>query len=402
MKIAQVSEHASPLATVGGQDAGGQNVHVRALSEELVRQGHSVVVHTRRDDPHAPRQVRTPGGVTVDHVDAGPAAPVPRDSLWPWMGDFAADLTHQWADEPPDIVHAHFWMSGAASVAAARPLGIPVIMTFHALGVVKRRHQGRADTSPPDRVGTEARLIAEADTVIATCSDEVVELRRISCAGAVTVIPCGVDLDLFAPTGPVAPGPGPGRRRLLVVGRLVERKGISTVIEALRVLPDVELVIAGGPGADGLSRDPDVARLRAGARAHGVADRVRFLGRVERSALPALIRSADAVVSVPTYEPFGMVAVEAMACGVPVVASAVGGLQESVDGLTGVHVRPADPPGLSAELRRLLDDAPTARRMGQASRRRAEARYGWSMVASETGLAYGRVTRCDRAAGSRR
>src|SRR5436305_8491418 len=179
MKIAMVSEHASPLAVLGGVDAGGQNVHVAALATAMARRGSSVVVHTRRDDRESERRVPLVGGVLVDHVDAGPPTPVPKDDLFDWMPEFAADLSEQWAADRPDVVHAHFWMSGWAALAAAGPLGIPVVQTFHALGSVKRRHQGSKDTSPAARDGAERQIVDEADHIVATCSDEVFELRRL-------------------------------------------------------------------------------------------------------------------------------------------------------------------------------------------------------------------------------
>jgi len=151
MRIAMVSEHASPLAVLGGVDAGGQNVHVAALATEMARQGAQVVVHTRRDDPRLPRRVALPGGALVDHVDAGPARPILKDELLPFMEDFAHDLVEQWRRDRPDVVHAHFWMSGHAALIAARQLGIPVVHTFHALGVVKRRYQ--ADDPESGRTG---------------------------------------------------------------------------------------------------------------------------------------------------------------------------------------------------------------------------------------------------------
>jgi len=154
-----VSEHASPLATLGGEDAGGQNVHVAALAERLGARGVPVVVHTRRDDARAPRRVPFARGAEVDHVDAGPPNPIPKDELLPHMDAFAAQLRAQWERQRPDIVHAHFWMSAHAALRAAEPLGIPVVQTFHALGAVKRRHQGAADTSPPDRLRLEAALV---------------------------------------------------------------------------------------------------------------------------------------------------------------------------------------------------------------------------------------------------
>jgi D-inositol-3-phosphate glycosyltransferase len=153
MRIAMVSEHASPLAALGGVDAGGQNVYLAALSQALARRGIEVVVHTRRDDPELPRRRQLAPGVEVDHVDAGPPERIPNpiDRLLPYMDEFAEDLARTWARDRPALVHSHFWMSGRAALAAGRPLGIPVVHTFHALGVVKRRHQGPKDTSssPP-------------------------------------------------------------------------------------------------------------------------------------------------------------------------------------------------------------------------------------------------------------
>jgi D-inositol-3-phosphate glycosyltransferase len=168
-----VSEHASPLAVLGGVDAGGQNVHVAALAAALGRRGDQVVVHTRRDHPAPPRRVPFAAGATVDHVDAGPPHALPKDELLPHMEAFADELRERWAEDRPDVVHAHFWMSAVAALAAAGDLEIPVVHTFHALGVVKRRHQGAADTSPPERIRIEREIAHSVDRVVATCSDEV-------------------------------------------------------------------------------------------------------------------------------------------------------------------------------------------------------------------------------------
>ena len=389
MRIALVSEHASPLATLGGEDAGGQNVHVAALATELGRLGHEVVVHTRRDDPSLPARVELAPGVVVDHVDAGPPRPVPKDELLPHMDAFADHLSRTWSAERPDVAHAHFWMSGRAALAAAAGLGIPVIETFHALGVVKRRHQGRADTSPPARLALEVEVARGVDRVVATSTAEVFELARLGVDGdRVTVVPCGVDLRHFSPDGPAEPRP-PGLRRVAAVGRLVARKGVADVITALAELPDTELVVVGGPDAGGLDADPEARRLLAVADDAGVADRVHLRGRLGRDGLPAVLRSADVVACVPWYEPFGLVAIEAMACGVPVVAAAVGGLCDTVvDGVTGLHVPPRDPGAVAAALRRILDHADLARRLGDAGAERARARYGWESVARATSAVY--------------
>jgi glycosyltransferase involved in cell wall biosynthesis len=391
MRIAMVSEHANPLATVGGVDAGGQNVHVAALAAHLTRRGHEVTVFSRRDTAAAPTVVRAPEGYLVEQVPAGPPTDMPKDELWPHIPAFAARLRRRWEEEPFDVVHAHFWMSGVASVEAARGSGVPVVQTFHALGSVKRRQQGDRDTSPPGRIGQERRLCRTVDRVVATCSDEVRELRALGLhPDRATVIPCGVDVDTFRPLRT------PARRvqRLLVLGRIVERKGVGNVIEALSRLRGVELVVAGGPAADLLDTDPDVERLRELAERHRVADRVTFLGAVGRADVPGVMAEADVVVAVPWYEPFGIVPVEAMACGRPVVGSAVGGLLDTVvPGVTGELVPPRRPDLLAPVLRPLLDDPERRAAYGRAGRLRAVSVYQWRAVAAATDAVYASVTR---------
>ncbi|MGA6167810.1 glycosyltransferase [Amycolatopsis magusensis] len=387
MRIAMVSEHANPLAALGGVDAGGQNLHVAELSAALARAGHRVTVYTRRDEKDQPDEVVTPSGVAVRHITAGPPRPVPKDDLLPYMNDFALRLEQDWLAEPPEVVHAHFWMSGLASVLAAKSAGVPVVQTFHALGVVKRRHQGEADTSPPDRVRIERMVGKHAARIAATCSDEVFELIRMGVPrSAISVVPCGVDLERFTPTGP-AEGKG-APHRLVAVGRLVPRKGFSTAIAALRAVPDTELVIAGGSD----DHDEEADRLRWFAKRMGVADRVHLRGAVSRDEMPALMRSADLVLCTPWYEPFGIVPLEAMACGVPVVASAVGGLTDTVvDGFTGALVPPRQPGPLAAKIRELLADPVTREAYGAAGTDRASARYSWDRIAADTFRVYSNV-----------
>jgi glycosyltransferase involved in cell wall biosynthesis/phosphoheptose isomerase len=384
MRIAMVSEHASPLAVLGGVDAGGQNVFVAALARELARRDNEVVVYTRRDDPDLPRRQSLCPGVEVEHVDAGPAAELAKDDLFPHMPEFADRLGDAWRRRRPDVVHSHFWMSGLASLLAAAPLGLPVVHTFHALGAVKRRYQGGMDTSPPERLEIERRIAREADRVIATCSDEVFELLRLGAENErLTVVPCGVDLDLFGPDGEIEQRQN-DLRRLLYVGRLVQRKGVGNVISALPQMPAVELVVAGGPERGRLGEDPEAQRLVELAREHGVAERVVMRGRVERERLPALMRSADAIVSAPWYEPFGIVPLEAMACGVPVIATAVGGMIDSVvDGRTGVHVPPRDPERLAEAASALLADPERCRAYGEAGVARARRLYDWRRVGAQ-------------------
>ncbi|MFC4053798.1 glycosyltransferase [Actinomadura syzygii] len=401
MRIAMVSEHASPLAAGGGPAGrgrsgadGAQSVFVAELAAELGRQGHYVTVYTRRDAPARSERVRLAPGVTVEHVPAGPAERIAKDALLPWMHDFGRHLERRWATDPPDVVHAHHWMSGLAAIQAAQAAGsrrVPVVQSYHALGTVMRRHRGAGDTSPASRVRLERAIGRAADRVIATCSDEVSELAAIGVPpGRVRVVPCGVDVGLFTPDGDECrEADGGGRYRLVVLSRLVERKGVDTAVRALAHLPDAELIVAGGPPPARVDGDPGVHRLRRIARDAGVAGRVRFPGRVGHTEVPPLLRSASLVVALPWYEPFGMVPLEAMACGAPVVASAVGGhLDTVVDGITGVLVPPREPEAAAVAIRALLTDPARRAQMGLAGRDRARVHYAWSRVAARTVAVY--------------
>ncbi|MFC5182702.1 glycosyltransferase [Actinomadura harenae] len=399
MKIAFVSEHASPVAQVGGVDAGGQNVFVDQLARAVAHTarpgipasrhpGIEITVFTRRASLGGADRIRIDRQVVVEFIPAGPPTEISKDELLPYVPEMAAYLARRWAEDPPDVVHAHFWMSGRAALLAARPLGIPVVQTFHALGTVKSRHQGELDTSPPERLGIEREVVQGCDALVALCADEVAELLRLDASlGRVRVIPCGVDVGAFTPEGPVA-GRGGGGARILTLSRLIRRKGIENVVAALRELPGAELVVAGGPPEARLGEDAEVRRLRNVAREAGVSERVRFLGRVPREDVPALLRSADVFVCVPWYEPFGMTALEAMACGVPVVASAVGGFLDTVeDGVTGFLVSPSRPEMLPEALAKLLGDAELRESFGKAAVVRAQE-YSWDRIAEKTMAVY--------------
>lgn len=403
--IALVSEHASPLAVLGGADAGGQNVHVAQLARALAGRGHRVAVYTRKDAPDLPERVAMGPGVEVRHLPAGPARRLPKDELPPWMPEFGRRLAGAWAADPPGVVHAHFWMSGLAACAARRRLAgrlpVPVIQTYHALGTVKRRHQGSADTSPPGRTAAETAVGRDCDRIIATCRDEVGELIAMGLPrDRADIVPCGVDPALFTPQGPAAEPSPPRPHRLLQIGRLVPRKNAQVSIQALARLPGTELVIAGGPPADALDGDPEIRRLRAAAREAGVADRVLFTGGVPREEVPALLRGADVVVCPAQYEPFGIVPLEAMSCGVPVVATAVGGQLDTVaDPATGRLVPPGDPAALARAAGGLLAHPGARAACGAAGRRRVLSRYGWDRVAAATEAVYDDVlARTPRAA----
>src|SRR5262249_55210340 len=277
-----VSEHASPLAMLGGVDAGGQNTHVAELATALAQRGHEVRVYTRRDDAGLPEVVPLGDGVYVEYAPVGPAEPVPKDDLLPFMGEFGRWLASRWTatDLVPDVVHAHFWMSGLAALTATASNRIPVVVTYHALGSIKRRFQGDKDTSPETRLGLERELGLLADRIVAQCAEEVEELGRMGVPRAsIQVVPSGVNVARFTPAGALAERPDrPDRPRILSVGRMVERKGYADLIQALRLVPDAELVIIGGPPAAYLADDPVAAGLSRLAEKRGVADRVRLLG----------------------------------------------------------------------------------------------------------------------------
>ncbi|NNG41043.1 glycosyltransferase [Flexivirga sp. ID2601S] len=406
MRIAMISEHASPLAALGGIDAGGQNVHVAALARHLAERGHDVCVYTRRDRPFDDLAERVPlaPGLTVVNVPVGPPYPVPKDELLPWMDDFSDWMQQDWSRHGrPDVVHGHFWMSGLAALRAAQATGIPMAQTFHALGAVKRRHQGAEDTSPATRVALEAAVAARADAVIATCSDEVAEL---SAAGVDTsrtyVVPCGVDTTAFRPGEGHGDRSGRAGPTLLTVARLVPRKGIDTIIDALAQLPTARLVIVGGPPAAELSGDAEAHRLVQVATRAGVRHQVHLAGAVAHEKMPSVYHAADVVVAAPWYEPFGITPVEAAACGRPVVATAVGGLLDTVvDGVTGFLVPPRDSRALATAVARITSSPRLSRSFGVRAAERAQDRYAWPRVAEQTEAIYRHtLTRSGAAVGS--
>ena len=389
MRLAMISEHASPLASLGGEDSGGQNVYVAELARCLGEMGHQVDVFTRRDSEMLPAVVPFAEGVRVVNLSAGPARSVPKDKLFPFMITFR-DAFYRFAREEAaayDLVHANFWMSGWVACEAKRDLGLPFAQTFHALGEIKRREQGEKDTSPLERRAVEGRILDEVDLVLATCPAEVEELTTLYDAdpSRLTVVPCGVDHRAFRPVDRDAAREMlglPGIPTVVYVGRLVARKGVDTLVEAFALLPrrlDARLVIVGGePGGS-----PEAARLATLAEERGISERVCFAGSRPQEDLRHYYGAADVAVSVPHYEPFGMTPLEAMACAKPVVGSRVGGIKASVaDGETGYLVQPRDPEALAERVLRLLSDPALQLRLGRAARHRIEEHYTWEHVAT--------------------
>ncbi|OBB01787.1 glycosyl transferase [Mycobacteriaceae bacterium 1482268.1] len=377
MKIAMVSAHA--------------NLHVQVtdLSAALARRGHDVSVYLRRDHPDQPDQITAPQGYTLVRVRAGPLEPMRSGDLLQQMGEFARYLDARWAADRPDVTHAHFWMAGIATQLAARHLGLPAVQTFHALGAVKGHRQGARDARPKDRL--EAAVARSATWVAATCTGEVVELMRMGRSRTrISVVPCGVDQDLFRPDG-TATRKG-AKHRILGVGRLVPGKGFDDVIRAMPSIPNAELVVVGGPDKAELDSDGEACRLRALAKELGVGRRVHLHGGVAREGMPAMLRSADVVACAPWYQSSGIVPLEAMACGIPVVASAVGDMLDSVvHDVTGRLISPKKPAEIAAAINPLLRDPFLRQSLGLAGRDRVCARYSWDRIAAETLRIYDQV-----------
>ncbi len=395
MRIAMISEHASPLATLGGADGGGQNVYVAQLARQLARMGHRVDVFVRRESRDIAEVVDFAPGVRVVNVTAGPSEVIAKEHILPFMDAFA-DAMREFLARPIggcDLVHANFFMSGLVGTEIARALDVPLVVTFHALGKVRRLHQQAADGFPDARFAIEERIVAEADRIIAECPEDEAHLLSLYHAdpARLRMVPCGFDPHEFAPMDKREArrrlGLDPARPIALQLGRMVPRKGIDTAIEGLghvrRAGLDAQLLVVGGSAPDpDPARDPELARLMRVAHQAGVADAVVFTGSRGRDALATYFAAADIFVTAPWYEPFGITPLEAMACARPVVAADVGGLRYTVDdGVTGLRVPPRDPEALGSAMRTLLADPARAEAMGQAGLARVRERFTWRQVA---------------------
>jgi D-inositol-3-phosphate glycosyltransferase len=393
MRIALISEHASPLAAIGGVDSGGQNIYVAQVARCLVEEGHTVDVFTRRDDPSLMPVVYVSPRLRVLHVPAGPARFVPKEALLPYMPEFADACERLCtAGLHYDVVHANFFMSGLVALQLKRRLGLPFVMTFHALGLVRREHQKDADAFPPERIAIEQALVAEADAIVPECPQDRADLIRLYGADPAKMVlaPCGFDPAEFAPMNKDHArrelGLEPHAFTVLQLGRMVPRKGIDNVVRALALMPsDTRLLVVGGDAdPPDEARTPEIARLRGIARDLGVEAQVHFAGCKPRHALRTWYAAADVFVTTPWYEPFGITPLEAMACATPVVGAAVGGIQYSVvDGLTGHLVPPRDPAALAACLRHLQAHPRHARALGLAGLRRVHAMFTWEQVTQQ-------------------
>lgn len=404
-RIAMISEHASPLGALGGVDAGGQNVYVGQVARRLAQRGYEVDIFTRRELDDLPEVLPWEAGCRIVHVPAGPPEFIRKEELLPHMGDFARWMDRYCAEQeqPYELAHANFWMSGLVAAELKRRLGLPYVVTFHALGRVRRQHQGELDGFPDARFEIEERVIAEADRVIAECPQDELDMMRLYDANptGVATIPCGFDPGECHPVDQAEARTRLGlpldARIVLQLGRLVPRKGIDNVVRSFVLLrrhhPDALLVIVGGESDDpDPVATPEIGRLQAIAEAEGVAEACIFTGRAARDRLKDYYSAADVFATTPWYEPFGITPLESMACGTPVVGSRVGGIQYTVcDGETGYLVPPNDDQALAERLHELLSDAPLRRRLGANGIRRVNELFTWDAVSDSIAALYEEV-----------
>jgi glycosyltransferase involved in cell wall biosynthesis len=404
-----ISEHASPLAATGSVDAGGQNVYVAHTARQLSALGYEIDIFTRRDDPALPTVVRWHPNVRIIHVDAGPARFVRKEELLPLMADFAERVVRiaraaEAGDNGYELCHAHFFMSGLVARKLKEACGIPYVVTFHALGRVRLMHQAN-DDFPRHRGVLEQRVMDDADAIVAECPQDALDLQTHYEVDdrVITTVPCGFDPREF----PLVPrddaraelGVPLDRTVLLQLGRMVPRKGVDDVIRAVghlrrdHGLDPLLMIVGGNSDAPDPVATPEIGRLLAIAEREGVQANVRFFGRRPREVLHRYYAAADVFVTTPWYEPFGITPVEAMACGVPVVGSRVGGIQHTVqDGRTGFLVEPKDPPALARRIAQLTSDPAIPRLFGRRARRRAYQLYTWQTIARQLDVLYARVT----------
>lgn len=388
MRVGLVCAHAG--SSTDGPTVGTQE-HIARVAAELAARGHDVRVYERRAAAAQPALTEL-DGYRVERVPVGPPDVLSTAELVPFVAEYGRWLAGQWAgDWTPDVVHGHYWVGGLAAAHAVRATDIPVVQTFHSLGVEQLRHLGPRYGGPGERIPLERALTRAVDVAVAQCNDEVDELTRMGLQRtSVAMVPTGVDTGQFHPDGEAAPRDQ--RARILSVGGLAPGHGQDDLIRAMRLVGDAELVIAGGPPAERLDRHAEARRLRELAERAGVAEQVKLVGAVPHDQMATWYRSADVVACTPHYASAGRVSLEAMACGVPVVGYAMGGIADAVvDEVTGKLVPPGDVRTLGVTLRRLLSDNAGRFAYGHAAVDRVRCSYTWERTAAALERLYERV-----------
>ncbi len=411
-KLAVLSMHTSPLAQPGTGDGGGMNVYVRELSSALARGGVACDVYTRRWAPQLPDVIAVEPGFTLHHVAAGPPAAVAKETLQDHVEEFTESvierMTHPAralsgaSEAPADAIHANYWLSGLSGHDIKHRLALPLVSTFHTLDRVKAEASPEEveSSEPSRRASAESQIIGCSDALLASCPVEVDQLVELYGADRdrVEVVPLGVDHAFFSPGDRVharralgLPGDGP---LLLFVGRIQPLKGADVALEAFELLvrstPSARLVVVGGPS--GPRGDAELATLHATVDAHGLAERVRFVAPQRHELLSTYYRAADCCLVPSRSESFGLVALEAAACGTPVVAAAVGGLRTLVQhGRTGYLVDDADVGAYARYAGAICADPSLQAELGAGGAAMA-AGYTWSITAARLRRLYGDLT----------
>jgi D-inositol-3-phosphate glycosyltransferase len=414
MRVAFISFHTSPLATLGGKDTGGMNVFVREVARELGRRGIAADIFTRSQSTQALRiDPRLGPNVRVIHVPAGPEAPVSKNDLYQYVPQFTEWMCRfvgQADSLPYDVIHANYWLSGLVAEELRKCWGTKFAMTFHTLAELKNQiAQTPADMESETRLRAECHLCGEADRITANTPVEKQQLVRFYGAGSsrIRIVPPGVDLSRFHPIeqsyAKSVIGIEAGHRMILFTGRIERLKGIDNVVRAMAILHQRRAdwdwgrmcvsVIGGDPSEEGLRENGEMARLHELRDELGLSELITFLGARDQDTLQYYYAAADVLVMPSHYESFGMVALEAMACGTPVIASDVGGLSTLVqDGKTGFRVKVNDPEALAKAIERLMDNEARRRRMGHSAACYAED-YSWQKVVDKLVGVYEEVIR---------
>jgi D-inositol-3-phosphate glycosyltransferase len=406
MRIAMISYHTCPLATLGGKDTGGMNVYVRDLTRELGRLGVHVDVFTRSQDEHVPHVLHDLGyGNRVVHIPAGPEQPFPKEQLPDYIPEFAQGIKRFAAEKGLcyDLIHSHYWMSGlAAEMLSDTWDNIPIIHMFHTLGEMKNRiAQSEEERETPYRLESERRILARTDRIIAATLAEKAQLEWLYKADArkLTIIPPGVDTGRFYPIPKDEAkqfiGIPNDDHMVLFVGRIEPLKGVDTLIRAMACMdlenskcPAYLAIIGGDPSASPEDMTAEMASLQQLCHDLHMDRTVVFLGKRGQDTLPYYYSAAEVLVMPSHYESFGMVALEAMACGTPVIASQVGGLAFLVqDGVTGYHVPGGDSDALCEKLSLLLGNSQARQTMGAQAAEYAHA-YSWDKIADQMVAVY--------------
>jgi D-inositol-3-phosphate glycosyltransferase len=401
-RVAFISDHASPMADLGGVDTGGQNVYVAQLAKYLAQQGYLVDVFTRKDNAETEDVVNWAPGVRVINITAGPTANVIKEELLQYMDEFKDNMISFIIKNHLrySLIHANFFMSAKVAMDIKQELNIPFVVTFHALGHVRRIHQAEQDKFPAERLLIEEEAVRQADHIIAECPQDKHDLIQYYQAPAekISIIPCGFSDEEFYPVGKKYARDllnlPQNEHILLQLGRMVPRKGVDNVIRALSKLKatqqPVKLVIVGGE-SDMLTEEccPEFARLMSVAREHNVEDTIIFAGRKNRDMLKYYYAAADLFITTPWYEPFGITPLEAMACGTPVIGANVGGIKYSVaNGDTGLLVNPHDPEELAEKINKVIDNPLLLSWMGENAIHRVNNYFTWEKVANKVNYLY--------------